>query len=220
MSKKAVPVPLSEAELTASRYFKVANPPMVRIYVGPKKDLWVLPENILCDRVDYFKSAFKGGFREGAKKILELPEDCPTAFGYIIDCILNDEEDGMRTINSKYDATIHMAWCKVWVLADKLGCSEIADEVTSIYSDSMRNWGDEDLIVPPAAVKFLYESTSDTCEMRRALVAQEVETFENLECIDDGALEVWCESATSHPRFYLDVMIEIKTRQLEKEDNS
>ncbi len=219
MSKKTLTV--SEAELTASRYFKDANPSMVRIYVGPNKDLWVLPENILCDRVDYFKSVFKGRFREGAKKILELPEDCPIAFGYIIDCILNDEDNGVLAINSISDATIHMAWCKVWVLADKLGCSEIADEVTSIYRDSMMYLSDEDLIVPPAAaVKLLYESTSDTCEMRRALAAQEVELFENLECIDDGSLELWCESATSYPMFLLDVMKLLTENRLEKEINN
>lgn len=209
-------MPVSEAELSASRYFKVANPPMVRIYVGPKRDLWALPANILCDQVDYFKSAFKGGFREGAKKILELPEDCPMAFGYIIDCILNDEEGGFCAINSVDDAAIHMAWCKVWVLADKLGCLEIAKDVRRQYMVSMSGLGYEDLIVPPAAVNFLYGSTSDTCEMRGALAAQAVDIFENLEYLDEGAMELWCESATSHPRFHLDVMNLMKKRQLGK----
>jgi hypothetical protein len=216
MSKEAVTVPVSEAELTAIRYFKVANPPMVQIYVGPKRDLWVLPENILCDRVDYFKSAFKGGFRKGVKKTLELPEDCPMAFGYIIDCILNDEQDGNCAVNSVDDSAIHMAWCKAWALADKLGCSQIAKNVIDLYRWSMVSVAGEDLIVPPAAVKFLYGSTSDTSEMRGELAEQAVGIFENLEFLNEGAIELWCESTTSHPRFHLDVINLMKKGQLRK----
>lgn len=138
------------------------------------------------------------------------------AFGYIIDCILNDEEDGIYAINSIDDSAIHITWYKAWVLADKLGCSEIAKDVTRQYMGSMACLGYEDLIVPPAAVKFLYGSTSDTCKMRGALAAQAVDIFENLECLNEGAMELWCESATSYPRFHLDVMNLMKKRQLGK----
>jgi hypothetical protein len=66
---------------------------MVRIYVGPKRDLWVLPEEALCDRVQFFKSAFQSGFRESSEKVLELPEDDPIAFEFVFDYILQDWPD-------------------------------------------------------------------------------------------------------------------------------
>ena len=81
-----------------SRYFLASStdsttfPPMVKIFVGPDRKLWVLPEQLLCDRVEYFKSAFQSGFQESNEKFLELPEDCPVAFAYIIDRILGDPQ--------------------------------------------------------------------------------------------------------------------------------
>ena len=58
---------------------------MVKIFVGPDRKLWVLPEQLLCDRVNFFKSVFQSGFQQSKEKPLELPEDDPTTFAYISD---------------------------------------------------------------------------------------------------------------------------------------
>jgi hypothetical protein len=65
------------------RYFQLsaeaACPPMIKIFVGPERKLRVLPEQLLCDRVKFFKSAFQSGFRESKRKsssfrkIVQLP---------------------------------------------------------------------------------------------------------------------------------------------------
>ncbi len=55
--------------------------------------------------------------------------------------------------------------------------------------------------------------------MRGVLAAQAVKIFENLESFDEVAMKARCESATSHPRFHLDVMNFMKKPQLEKEEN-
>jgi hypothetical protein len=77
-------------ELHTRVFFKDAY--MVKISVGPDRKLWVLPEQLLCDRVDFFKSVFQSGLQESKEKILELPEDDPTSFAYILDTIFGIDD--------------------------------------------------------------------------------------------------------------------------------
>ncbi|KAH8781821.1 hypothetical protein BGZ57DRAFT_853000 [Hyaloscypha finlandica] len=125
-----------------SEYFKTDNPAgpaMVRIYVGSQRRLWVLPEEALCDRVQFFKSTFQGGFREGDEKVLELPEDDPIAFGFILDRILQRWATA-DDINKLGDPEVaNTVWCRTWVLADKLGCSNISTHVNSPFSHANPN---------------------------------------------------------------------------------
>jgi hypothetical protein len=98
---------------------------MVKIYAGAELKLWVLPERLLCDRIEYFKSATQSGFREGKDKRLALPEVDPTAFAYILDMILGEQHDNVtKDFGSSYDAQ-QLMWCKVYSLADKLGCGNL-----------------------------------------------------------------------------------------------
>jgi len=57
----------------------------VKIYVGPKRKLWVLPEGFLWEKVEYFRVAFKSGFKEGLKKELYLKDDDPATFAVLVD---------------------------------------------------------------------------------------------------------------------------------------
>jgi hypothetical protein len=98
---------------------------MVKIYVGAELKLWVLPERLLCDRIEYFKSAIQSGFGEGKDKLLALPEVDPTAFTYILDMIFGEQHDNAtKDFSSSYDAQ-QLMWCKVYSLADKLGCGNL-----------------------------------------------------------------------------------------------
>jgi hypothetical protein len=70
---------LTEADIVfEDRYFQAsgtagdASPPFVKIFVGLEHKLWVLPEQLLCDRVAFFKSAFQSDFRESKEKVPEL----------------------------------------------------------------------------------------------------------------------------------------------------
>jgi hypothetical protein len=69
------PVP-SVKNLEADIFFRyLTSNKTVKIYVGPERKLWFLNEDLLCDRVPFFKGALKSGFKEGKSKVMELPDD-------------------------------------------------------------------------------------------------------------------------------------------------
>ena len=189
---------------------------MVRIYVGPKRALWVLPEEALCDRVQFFKSAFQSGFRESSEKVLELPEDDPIAFEFVLDYILQDWPDTEFISTLESPEAIQMAWCQVWVLTDKLGLPDFSEEAIGYYVEYFSGLALSERVVPPAAAKFLYENTSDLCEMRETLTKSAVEVYEGLECSCEEVMEQRSASAASHPKFHADIMVLLKKTQLQK----
>jgi hypothetical protein len=187
---------------------------MVRIYVGSQRSLWVLPEEALCDRVQFFKSTFQGGFREGDEKVLELPEDDPIAFGFILDHILQGWA-GENAINKLGDPeAVSMAWCRTWVLADKLGCPNISKRVEIAYSSHLSHLSLDEKIIPPAAAQYLYENTSEPCELRETLVRVAVNTYQAFDCCCEDRVTQWLESAASHPKYLSDIMAFLKSRLL------
>lgn len=187
---------------------------MVRIYVGPEKKLWVVPEAILCDRVEFFRSAFQSGFRESKDKVLELPEDDPTAFGYILDKIFHlDYANTIHEFGNTIEARQAM-WFKVHILADKLRCSDFLHLEDLFYYDEfyMQRPGSDQrtLFVSPAGAKFLYENTADSDKMRGAI--SDRLAFRHLvkPPMDDTELTEWTASVASHPKLHIDVMIKLR----------
>ena len=152
-----------QRELISGRYFKTNNPagpPMVRIYVGTEKTLWVLPEDLLCDRLKFFDSAFRSGFREGNKKALELLGEDPVAFEYILDYILEKFTDP-EVINKLEDLeAIHTTWFRTWILADMIGCVGVLPRIRAHYNEYLSCKTLEQRMFPPNVVRVLYENTS------------------------------------------------------------
>jgi hypothetical protein len=94
------------------RYFTTESQPMVKIFIGKQHKMWVLPEEFICDRVAYFKGAFKSGFNEGTSKELYLEDDEPAIFARVVNWIFGG--------HFEYDNTLSMEDClKLFVLADK-----------------------------------------------------------------------------------------------------
>jgi hypothetical protein len=154
--------PTLETELTLFSYFKTENPAgpsMVRIYFGPQRTLWVLPEDLICDRVKFFKAAFQSDFRESKEKVLELPEDDPVAFAYVLDGILGDVPGMQGRVPDGDDDAIQLALCNAYILADKLGREDIMTWACDIYEYRSppveSSWGVP--VVSPPAAKLVYE---------------------------------------------------------------
>ena len=204
-----------------SRYFLASDADLttyptrvVRIFVGPDRKQWVLPEQLLCDRVEYFKGAFQSGFRESNEKVLEFPEDLPAAFGYIIDRIFGDRRPPTKNFGKSQDDR-QMAWCKLYVLADLLGCSNLVDAADLCQQelwDSREKChaaGRDIPLISPAAAKFLYENTGDSAKMRGVFVESLAEHQLSVDGLNASQTLRWIDSATSHPKFHFDVMQEI-----------
>ncbi|KAG4424731.1 hypothetical protein IFR04_002079 [Cadophora malorum] len=59
---------------------------VVTIYVGttPNPKKFTVHKKLICDKVDFFRKAFMGGFKENQGK-MELPEEKSAGFGDFID---------------------------------------------------------------------------------------------------------------------------------------
>jgi hypothetical protein len=104
----------------------------------------------------------------------------------------------------------------VWVLTDKLGLPDSSEEAIAYHVEYLSGLALSERVVPPAAAKFLYENTSDLCEMRETLTKSAVEVYEGLECSCEEVKEQWSASAASHPKFHSDIMVLLKKTQLQK----
>lgn len=63
---------------------EVLSDRIVTILVGQQKKKWLIHENLLSAKSEFFRASFRGGFHEGESSVLELPEDDPRVFELFI----------------------------------------------------------------------------------------------------------------------------------------
>lgn len=189
---------------------------MVKIFVGTERKQWILPESLLCDRLKFFKATFRGGFRESKEKVLELPEDDPIAFGYILDRIFGLSHWQIPFNFGQDFNERQLMWCKVYVLEDRLGCQDSTDaennyerafegEVERCLSE-----GKDLPLVSSAAVNYVYENTTAESPMRQALARCLASLQLMVPPMKESQIEDWALCAGSHPRFHVDVMTDMR----------
>lgn len=192
---------------------------MVKIYVGPERKLWILPEALLCDRVEFFKSAFRSGFRESQEKVLELPDDDPMAFELVLNDILGEKDwDGSDTGLGHLDQdSTQLIYCKAYVLADKIGRPDISKVMDGKFLEFMLTTSGTTsetpsaILAPPLCVSpvvaiFVYQNTADGSALRASLIVLAVRRLQRMVCATGEMLKEWNESTSSHPDFMFDVM--------------
>jgi hypothetical protein len=105
--------------LMRDRYFR-SGYSMVTISVGQHGDMWTLPEDFICGKIDYFRRAFKGGFKEADEKKILLVDDDPKAFGALVNwlfgalCIyqgFEEKVDEAHILGANFTL-----WPRSWVL--------------------------------------------------------------------------------------------------------
>jgi hypothetical protein len=151
----------------------------VKIYVGPERKLWCLNEELLCDRVPFFKSAFKSGWKEGKSKVMELPDDDPEAFGYLVDwvytkglkcklCASPPPGHGVEPYTASHvDAGHELQWLKLWLLADRMNLTILAIYALDMHLDCI---SEHDLVISPEAVILACENPAGDGSLRTHLV--------------------------------------------------
>lgn len=179
-------------------------PKHVQIVVGAQRKIFYIPEELICERVDYFKAAFKGGFREGREKRLELIEEDPEVFRYIIDWIFGQSrlKETSSLVKSENPASKVVEkithFCKLYFLADKLGMRELAKECLPC----LQFWITR-LLFSGSAITYLYEHTLDSALIRTNIVQAFVELFFD-RCYDSYEA-VWSKIIRGHPDFQSEV---------------
>jgi hypothetical protein len=106
---------------------------------------------------------------------------------------------------------VQLALAKAYVLADKLGRRDLAREVKSEYYhllNFLQTFSKQPLC--PRAIRYVYENTSESAELRHTLVNMIVEKYNRKSCFTAEWMQKWSESATSHPQFHFDIMLKHK----------
>jgi len=111
----------------------------VKVYVGPTREhYWTLPEDLLCDKLEFFRAAFKGPFKEGEDKEIHLEDDDPAVFEKLIDWLCTSGGSNNLIICPCEDTgptcfSNQMALFKFYELADKVGEADLVREVLSTH---------------------------------------------------------------------------------------
>ena len=183
---------------------------MVKVYVGPERKLWTLPEDVLC-KIDYFKAAFKSGFKEGVEKQIHMPEDNPSAFAHFVDWIFCDSViDPFERERKNPDYQLIL--CNLWFLADKLSVKELAKSTIKELEILIKF---EYQLLAPETVTFFYKNTTESSEIRKSLVEWTAWQFLVLEEIDES---LWTEVASCDALFTVDVVKKLRLHLLDGKD--
>ena len=110
-----------------------------------------------------------------------------------------------------------MAWFRTWILADKLGYSEALLDIKHDYRAFLLQLAVKERIIPPAAVKILYDNTTDSCEMPKTLTKAAIDTYQANYCCCGAFMKNRSGSAASHPQYLSDTTVLFRRKSLEKE---
>ena len=136
---------------------------MVDIFVGAGRKQFHLHHDLLCDRSDYFKACFEGGFKEAEQKELFLPEDDIESFGLFVKWLYGAS---LKKISSKDELSVYFT---LFVLANKLCLEHLRNETM----DQILRFDRTSTYPVPVdyqIIRFIYRNTSDQDSIRKYLV--------------------------------------------------
>jgi hypothetical protein len=140
---------------------------VVVIYVGPKKTKFTLHENLLCDKSEYFKMAFRSSFKEAEEKTLSMPEDSVEAFEYFVSFLYAPK----FTFHPPESESMMGVYFELYILSSKLCIDTLQNVVVDTILRFFRACDFKSPYLRPSHVRFIYENTTPTSKMR-GLVAQ------------------------------------------------
>ncbi|PMD38767.1 hypothetical protein L207DRAFT_584161 [Hyaloscypha variabilis F] len=127
---------------------------MVKVYVGRKRELYIFPEALLVERFPFFNAAFQSGFRESTDKSIDLAEDDPAAFSYVINMALGE---GWKMSAKLESVGAQLKLANAYIVADKLGRPDLASSISEDYQCLFYNEGSfDDYLVCGRAEKLVY----------------------------------------------------------------
>jgi hypothetical protein len=137
---------------------------MVKVYVGRKRELDIFPEALLVERFPFFNAAFQSGFRESTDKSIDLAEDDPAAFSYVINMAFGE---GWKMSAKLESVGAQLKLANAYIVADKLGRPDLASSISEDYQCLFYNEGSfDDYLVCGRAAKLVYENTAESAPIR------------------------------------------------------
>lgn len=160
---------------------------LVKVHVGPKRKLWDLHEDLLCDRSEYFRSAFQGGFKEATEKQIHLKEEDPEAFALFVDWLYG------RTLapgpNASKNRSDGERFLRLYCLAEFLGIEALMNTAIDTYIASSKT---KYFILSTQVIETIYKCTAETSLVRKFVsrtVAYTISTWIDLKDKYDAELK-------------------------------
>ncbi|KAL8702450.1 MAG: hypothetical protein Q9201_004374 [Fulgogasparrea decipioides] len=101
--------------------FNLLTPDMVAIFVGKTRKPCNVHRELLCDRSDYFRKAFHGGFKEAQTNLIILPDIDAATFELFLQIIYGNTFDIWSVIGSKqFKASIPLRCFAHTILTESL----------------------------------------------------------------------------------------------------
>ena len=139
--------------------------------------MWILNEELLCDKEPFFRAALQSTFKEGKEKTIHLPEDDPEAFAGFVGWIYTGDEPYPEGRSSEHN----MAIFRLWVFADKVG-SKLADEILLDISLCQYPY------LYTEGIQFVYANTPESSPLREVLVQGMLSEFYGYDVGDEHDL--------------------------------
>ena len=141
---------------------------MVDVFIGAKRKIFRLHEDLLCDRSDYFKAAFQGDFVEGKSKELYLPENNDASFELFVNWLYGGN------IKPPSNDDELQAYFGLLALAEQLLIEHLGnlatDHIRTYYRDSKARVSARDL-------SFVFENTRGHLMQRSLAVVAAMQTL-------------------------------------------
>ncbi|KAF2095571.1 hypothetical protein NA57DRAFT_79290 [Rhizodiscina lignyota] len=132
---------------------------------------FIVHRSLICGVSPFFRAACNREWREGKTGVVELPEDNPGVFGAFLQYIYTDGCDALNpteTLRSLDTGQVKQA-INLYVLADKLGVVQLANDATSTLWSS---YHDRDLKIED--IEMVYATTPTNSALRRLVVDEVV----------------------------------------------
>jgi hypothetical protein len=136
----------------------------VTIYVGKDKAEFAIHEKLLCDRVEYFKKAFRGGFKEAAEGVMHLLEEDPDVFEIFVEWLYQECLPSFHTLEDP------KLYYRLYMFAEKT----VQEELANATADTLRvsEFNDGSTAKPVLdIIEEVYEKTIDGSPLRELCAA-------------------------------------------------
>ncbi|CAD6441481.1 8381d201-8d09-46f8-90a6-3cc1c6cbfc1d [Sclerotinia trifoliorum] len=153
---------------------------VVTVTVGKEKRKFVLHKQLLCDSVQYFRSAFSAGaFKEGQESIMDIPEDEPEAFELFVNWLYR-----ASLPTSSRSGDLH--WLlSLYIFAEKLCMNELANKTIDAIQ-AMTSHPEIYLPLNMEVTKKIWRNTSPTSPLRTFCIHALVFELCNFEQLHEG----------------------------------
>lgn len=137
---------------------------MVQLVVGTEGRIFNVHRDLICDRVDFFRQSFAGGFAESHTNSMRLEEDDPNIFAMLIGWVYGNAIAPPSEVDRQADIG---PFVKLYRLADKLCMEHLKNDTMDLVRKLCRGKSTK-----MEAITLLKENGLHDCVMKRFLIRQ------------------------------------------------